>query len=184
MTIREEQLYSDIVLWLERYLKENAADAEFIKVVDSHNRFLCNSIKSIFNHIPKELRRKYGRFLPSDYVSWYIKVDIFGIVGIYNALRTIIVEVKSGEITIDHVAQLIGYVKVVKPELAILISPMGISKYLERLLVQHKRLDLLEYEDRIGKKRKIHIVKWNVNKRDIEYIPEPIGGVLYLDLGY
>jgi len=171
MDIREEELYGDIVQWLDRYLRENIPDKDFVIVVDSHNEYLCDSISKVINfHIQENIRGKYRGALPNDYISWYIKVDIYGLVGISGKLKIILVEIKSSEVTLEHVAQLIGYTRIVKPELAILISPKGVSQSLYRLLVQYKRLDILEYVDRANRKRKINIVKWNINKKDIEYI--------------
>ena len=67
----------------------------------------------------------------------------------------------------DHLAQLIGYVMVVKPEIAFLISSSGLSKQLNMLLINYKRLDLLKYKDRNNRDRKIIIGHWDVERKDL-----------------
>jgi len=166
MKIREEELYGDIVQWLDKYLRENIPGSDFIKVVDSHSEYLCDSIYKIM----KDVSQRYKEALPKDYISWMIKVDIYGLIGIKDKLKIILVEVKSSEVTLEHIAQLIGYAKIVKPDLAVMITPEGVSGPLFSLLVGYGRLDLLEYVDRGNRPGKIHIVKWNINKKDIEHM--------------
>lgn len=175
--IKEKDLYPQISEWLSNTLKEHFKNADYIEVFDSHNDYLSNILSRFLQKMSR-----YRRLVPNDFIAWQIKVDIFGMVIVNDYFKMIVVEVKSHQLKLEDLAQLIGYVKVIKPEVALLISPMGLSKDLTDLLLAHKRFDILEYDDRHGKKRKIHILKWIIDKNDIDYgmiIPkDPLSDIL------
>ena len=182
MVVPEKELYDGIALWLQNYIENNIRGVGEVRIKDTHGEYLSDVIAKMLREFRSDELERIKKFIPDDYVAWYIKVDIFGMAEIEGVLKFIVVEVKSNTLTLDHLAQLIGYVKVVKPELAILISPRGVSDNLTKLF-EHGRLDLLDYTDKCGKSKRIHILKWNIPRRDIDYtarIPpdSSIGGTL------
>ncbi|RKZ24859.1 hypothetical protein DRQ26_06850, partial [bacterium] len=76
-----------------------------------------------------------------------------------------IVEVKTNKISLHSFSQILGYSKVVRPQYSFIISPSGWSYFLNRLIHDYNREDILEYYDG----RKILIAKWDVDINTIRY---------------
>jgi hypothetical protein len=82
----------------------------------------------------------------------------------------VFIEVKNSTLNLKDLSQLIGYSKIVKPIGAFLISPNGLGKHLNQLLIDFKRLDILEYQQN----HLIRIGKWDIERNSIlaaDFIP-------------
>lgn len=176
--IREEDLYPDIACWLETRLRESVrnVDIDFVKAFDSHNRYLSDIMFEVFNkQLSEDLVQRYRKLLPEDYMSWTIKVDVFGVALFDSKLCLAIVEVKTHNLSIDDLSQIIGYTKIVKPEISILLSLGTLSESLSNLFIKYNRYDVLGYNDRRGGTRKIHILRWDLSKKDVNYLSYIMG---------
>ena len=183
MAVREIELYNDIADWLRRYLNDRfSSSVRHIIVMDTHDIYLNDAINRMVRmiNINNKNNKKYIRFPHSEYVTWYIKADISGLIFTRDdKVVTLIVEVKNENLTLDHLAQLTGYVMVVRPEIAFLISSNGLSRQLRTLLIEYNRLDLLKYKDRNNRDRKIIIGHWDISRKDL--LPVLYGKLPWLD---
>jgi len=62
------------------------------------------------------------------------------------------------------VGQILGYSRVVKPYLSLIISPKGLSVPLESILKTYGRYDILEYDAN----KRIRIARWNELRGEID----------------
>ena len=87
------------------------------------------------------------------------------------------VECKLKSISLKDVSQIIGYSKVAKPVLSLIISPQGI-KYLNKLINIYRRYDILTYQDDL----KVRIAKWNKSTKDIDVSTLLPHGEAFIDI--
>jgi len=99
-----------------------------------------------------------------DYLTYDIKVDVLGMVLMRGTPELAFVECKTRPIALKDVAQLLGYSRVAKPSLSLIISPGGMSRPLDRLLRDYERFDVLKYAEPA---RYIRIATWDVRRRTI-----------------
>jgi hypothetical protein len=100
----------------------------------------------------------------SESESYVIKVDITGVVQYNGKCLLAFVECKLKSISLKDVSQIIGYSKVAKPVLSLIISPQGISTPVNKLINIYRRYDILTYQDDL----KVRIAKWNKSTKDID----------------
>jgi len=99
-----------------------------------------------------------------NYQAFDIKVDIIGIINTKTRTDLALVEVKDTEIRLLDVGQILGYSRVVKPYLSLIISPKGLSVPLESILKTYGRYDILEYDAN----KRIRIARWNELRGEID----------------
>ena len=156
MYSNEIEMYPDICKWLESYLNVKfAKDSNKITVLDTHDSYLSNFIINL----------KYQKYFP-EFSTYQIQQDITGFIEYNDKVELVFVECKLDQLTLSNLSQLIGYSFIAKPFISILLSPKGMSNSLERLLNVFNRRDILQYRP----ERKISIIKWDVNKQDIDYM--------------
>jgi len=147
----ETGLYGPVVGWLQRCLSDRHPRSRVI-VEDSHRWPVSRVI------------RKLGiqaAFPQAEH--WDIRVDVVGFVLGRASNRIVLVECKAGPPTLMNVCQLLGYSLVVKPSLAILVSPEPPSDSLAELLRVHGRYDILEY----AKGRRLRIAQWHRERGEV-----------------
>ncbi len=159
MAKSEILLYKPISVWLNNLLISHFPQSGVL-VYDSHAKTLSSIIE----------RKGFQRFFPN-YQVFDIKVDITAFIQSKNRMDLVFVEVKDVEIKLTDVGQILGYSRVAKPYLSMILAPEGLSVPLESIIKTYGRYDVLEYD---GPKR-IKIAKWNTKRREIDFssiIPE------------
>jgi len=148
---KEKSLYKPILNWLKEFLENKNPHAK-IFVYDVHSRDLSDFLE----------RMPFKKFFP-EYSTYKIKIDLLGVIQYQNKCSLVFVEVKDDQLNLRHLSQLLGYCKIVKPAIAFLISPRGLSRPLYQLLLHFKRLDILEYKPNYF----VKIAKWDNSRRAI-----------------
>ena len=154
---REEEMYPHVIFWLKNLLSEKVKRAK-IYVYNSSNINLSNLIE----------KYNYSKYFSSEYLTYDIKVDVTGII-IFEKERKgelALVECKLKPISLKDLSQIIGYSLIVKPFFAIILSPMGISESLYKLLKIYKRTDILKYDTL--KQKSIAVAKWIPDRKDVD----------------
>ena len=150
----EIEIYPDLIVWLEKKLKDDfGKKAKKITVLDTHDSDLSNFI----------IKLKYQRFF-ADFPTYKIRQDITGFIEYEDKVELILVEVKIGQLKLIDLSQIIGYSCIALPIFSILIAPAGMGSTLAKLLTSFGRKDILEF--RPG--RKIKVLKWDEKKQDID----------------
>jgi len=148
----EKEMYPDVICWLNIYLKHKYPKAE-VKSYDTSRENLCEFIR----------RHKLSKYF-SESDTYVVKVDVTGVILYREKCLLAFVECKLNSITLKDVSQLIGYSKVVKPVLSVIVSPEGISSPVNNLINIYRRYDILTYQDDL----KVRIAKWNSSTKDID----------------
>jgi len=150
--LKEVELYEPVREWLEGILKEKYKHMG-VQVFDSHSIKLSSLINDL------GLQRLFPQAN-----AWDIKVDITGVVSNERRGSIVLVECKTGRLTLRDIGQLLGYSIVVDPVLAVLTSPYAPSDPLITLLKDYGRLDVLEYGPR---RRHIRIGRWDEARKEV-----------------
>lgn len=154
MYTNEIEMYSDIINWLKKRLKEQfGKKANKITVLDTHDSDLLNFI----------IKLKYQKFFP-EFTTYKIRQDITGFIEYEDKVELVFVECKNGKLSLINLSQLIGYSCIALPIISILIAPQGMGTTLSKLLTSYNRVDILEFRPN----RKIQVLKWDYNKKDID----------------
>jgi len=148
----EKEMYHDVIIWLNSYLK-NKYPKSIVNSYDTSNENLCNFIR----------RHRLNKFFPESQ-TYIIKVDVTGVIKYKEKCLLAFVECKLNSISLKDISQLIGYSKVVNPVLSLIISPSGISTPINMLINIYRRYDILYYKDNL----KVKIAKWNYSTKDID----------------
>ncbi|MEM2868236.1 MAG: hypothetical protein QXR84_07120 [Candidatus Bathyarchaeia archaeon] len=151
---REEDMYPHIKSWLERELKNNIRGVERIHVYITPRTSITKLL----------LNERLTPHFSNEYLTYDIKVDITGIIIRGGRGELVFVECKLGKISLREFSQLLGYSVVAKPKYSLILSPMGVSDSLRKLISSFGRTDIIEY----SKGRKIALAKWDGNKMDID----------------
>ncbi len=144
-TKRELALYAPMRDWFLEYLQNKNRGCK-VEIFDVHKIYLSDFFS----------KRKLKKDFP-DYPLYNIKVDLLGIVEKDGKYKLVFIEVKDSSLNFSHLAQLLIYSKLVRPDQAILISPHGLSKYLNDIVNKYHRLDMLEYLPN----RSMQLAKWD-----------------------
>ena len=156
MYSNEVEMYPDVIEWLNKNLSQKFGNkANKITVLDTHDSDLSNFIMQL----------NYQKFFP-EFSTYKIRQDITGFIEYREKVDMVFVECKNTSLSLIHLSQLIGYSCIALPIYSILISPQGMGQTLNKLLKSYNRLDILEFRPN----RKIHIIKWDENKQDIDYM--------------
>ena len=136
MTLQKEQeMYPAVEQWLRRYLQQRYPRQRIITQVCAFRR-----LNKLINHLG------IGALLPHEWASWDVQVDIVGFVCSAQKASIVLIECKSRPIALPHLSQMIGYCRVVRPAMGLILSPKGISNSLKRLLTIFGRQDVLVYD--------------------------------------
>ena len=148
----EKEMYADVILWLDTYL-EHKYPKSVVKSHDTSKENLSDFIR----------RHRLSHFFP-EFQTYVIKVDITGVIEYKEKCLLALVECKLNSINLRNISQLIGYSKVVRPALSLIISPTGISSPINTLINIYRRYDILTYHGDL----KVRIAKWNESTKDID----------------
>jgi hypothetical protein len=148
----ENEMYPDVMNWLNRYLKGHFPKQE-IKVFNTSRENLSEFLRE----------NKLSKYFP-EFETYVIKVDITAVISSKDKYKLVFVECKLNSISLKDISQLIGYSKVVRPELAFILSPGGISSPVNTLLKIFKRHDILEYIPQ----HRVKVAMWDTQRKEID----------------
>lgn len=134
--LSETALYPPVARWLQAFLAARFPRAT-VTVYDTHavvlNRFIA--------------QHGLDHFFPTPvWQAYEIKVDLTAFVQQATGTVLVFVECKRAPLSLRDLAQILGYARVARPHLALLLSPAGPGDALRTLLETYGRLDLLEYD--------------------------------------
>jgi hypothetical protein len=153
----EVDMYAPVQRWLDRFLRARFRDAQ-IHTFDAH---AVNLSRLIENHALSD-------GLAPDWATWEIQVDVVGFIRQAAGTDLAFVECKNTALSLAHLAQLLGYARIARPNYAFLISPQGPRNTLSQLLHTYNRLDILEYTQQRGEfSRALIIARWDARANDI-----------------
>jgi len=107
----EAEMYGPVVRWLRAHLRGRHPRSRLV-VADTHNSYLSQTLRRL------DLA---SRFPDSD--LWQVKVDIVGVALSAKRATLAIVECKARRPALKDLCQLLGYSRLMKPDLALLLSP-------------------------------------------------------------
>ncbi len=152
-------MYPFVEQWLNAFLKERYPQRQA-------STLICNSQK--LNAVVRRLG--LTSLLPGEWQSWDVKVDIVGFAHDDRSIAIALVECKIKPVSLQYLSQIIGYSRVVKPDLSLILSPQGVSDPLKKLILNFGREDILEYGDKHHQgPRKIVIARWDTNTNTPDY---------------
>lgn len=161
----ERDMYQPVARWMARFLRARHRSAE-VAVMDISTQKLASVIENA--HLQGLSSLQQG--LPLDWPTWEIQVDVVGFVQTRNLTQLAFAECKNVPLTLDHLAQLLGYARIARPQYAFLLSPQGVKRSLVQLLKTHQRLDVLEFATSgqpDQKPRSIVVAGWNASAETI-----------------
>jgi hypothetical protein len=155
---KESQMYPDIAKWLQSYLTQRYVGWQIHTQVCATQR-----LNKVIQAIGIQSR------LPQEYQTWDVQADIVGVVSSSTEVALVLVECKNKPITLGHLSQMIGYCKVVKPIIGLMLSPAGVSPPLCKLIQVFGRTDILVYDSPARRaKRKIVFARWDAEAKSLD----------------
>ncbi len=148
----EKEMYPEVASWLMRYLEHKYRKAS-VKAYDTSRENLSDFLR----------RHRLGKYFP-EAEAYVIKVDITGVIKHKEKCFLAFVECKLNPISLKDISQLIGYSKVVLPVFSIIVSPIGISSPVNKLINLYRRYDILTYTGN----QKVRVASWNKMACDID----------------
>ncbi len=109
-------------------------------------------------------REGYFKHFP-EFKTFDFHIPITGIVITKKENHLVFIECKIKPITLRDISQLLGYSRVAKPLISLIISPTGTSHSIDYLLKVYNRYDILEYDTA----RRIKIATWIHDRQEIDY---------------
>lgn len=155
MYTNEIEMYPEIAKWLLIKLTQKFGKKAKITVIDTHDSDLSNFIMQL----------NFQKFFP-EFSTYKIRQDITGFIEYKDKVDLVFVECKNTSLSLIHLSQLIGYSCIALPIYSILLSPQGMGHTLNKLLKSYNRVDILEFRPN----RTIHIIKWDKNKQDADFM--------------
>ncbi|MER3473949.1 MAG: hypothetical protein C4335_07925 [Armatimonadota bacterium] len=154
----ERLMYPDVLWWLQQFLQARFPN-DMVQVADTSRQPLYRYLRRHQDHCP----------LPTEWQSWDVRVDLVGLIFGQRDVKIAVVECKNTPIRLTHLSQLLGYSRVIQPESAFLLSPIGITPLLQRLLVTFGRQDILNYATASGRRsRSLVIAKWDATAKMLD----------------
>lgn len=151
----EDEMYEPVRQWLHTYLQENLERrATEIKTFIGANEILSRIL----------IREGYGESI-KDAPFFDLKIDVFGVIKFRQRYELVIVECKKQSLGLIDLGQLIGYSHIIRPYLAILVSPNGPTAGLHKYVVSHGISSLLNYRDG----GRCVIAPWKIAQRAPDY---------------
>jgi hypothetical protein len=154
--LSEKELYPAIAKWLRDLLKYRYRKSDVI--VEDTSRIMLSrwlTLKRLDSAV------KCGRYFD-------FKVDISGAIIDERNVRLYLVECKLNQITIKDVSQILGYSRIANPYRALIVSPRGPSRNLDRLIMVSGRSDVLQYGQQDDSESTIRICKWDVQRGSMD----------------
>ena len=134
--------------WLRSFLGQKCSRANITIIPDTDRRQLRSALNDV----------SLGAAFPES-SAWEVKVDVVGVVSRGRRNSLAFVELKVKPISLVNVGQLLGYCRVCRPTEAFLLSSMGLSSDLYRLLTTYGRTDILRFESGV-----IRVGGWDVSQ--------------------
>ncbi len=157
--MREEELYPDIERWLNGYIKSKYKGKVFTTYESSKR-----NISAIIESLGEEFN--LHKLIPY-YEALELKVDIVGFVFRKDTVGILIIEVKRNKITLKDIAQCLGYAKIINPLEAYIVSPVGFSPHVFKLLKTYNKSNLLKYDEKQNKY--IKPCRWDMNSKSVRF---------------
>lgn len=155
----EREMYPDIVVWLDRFIRERFRKHDVTTLDSSRSR--TSSMVQQAQLVPAN---------KPDWASYDIRVDVTSVISSADSVEFAFVECKLKQISLRDVSQLLGYSRVANPVFSCILSPQGISSEVSALLSTYGRNDILEYDWPKGKvPRSICVATWDQVRQDIDY---------------
>lgn len=142
----EEELYEPMRLWLEQYVKDKYKKYEVV-AIDAHAERLDRVLAKydIINEMANGVD---------------IQIDVLAIARKNADVKIFFIEAKKTQLTLRDLGQLWAYCKLVDPDEAFLLSPVGLGS-LNKLLNVFRRDDLLDFGH--GKTiKRMKVAKWDI----------------------
>ncbi len=166
---REAEMYPAVKQWLHDHLQACYPHRSVMTAI-CHTQRLNSLIR----------RLGIGNLLPADWQSWDVQVDIVGFACSRQNVAIALIECKNKAISLSHLSQIIGYCRVARPQIGMILSPEGISKGLQQLLITFGRQDVLIYSERQHHApQRIILARWNAQMN----LPEPSSAIPSGSLG-
>ena len=156
---REATLYPHVTIWLSTFLRGRIPRGS-VDVRDTHDQPLNRYIRQhgLQSYFDGDLWQSYD-----------IRVDITAFLRRGTRHGIAFVECKLRPVSLRDVAQLMGYSRVARPALSVLLSPGGIGDVVKTLLLTHDRTDILEYDWPHGRTtRSIALATWDATARQLD----------------
>ena len=146
----ESKMYPEVVAWLRNRLSSKHRRANIV-VRNTSNQTLSRVITDLGlqEHFP-------------EYLGYEVQCDVTGFAIHKTRADIYLVECKLRPISLKDFSQLLGYSRVVKPKVAVIVSPRGISRGMSELLNVHRRFDILEF----ASGRNVILATWDQNLRE------------------
>lgn len=155
---KESEMYPDIANWLQSYLTQRYAGWQVYTQVCATQR-----LNKVIQAIGIQSR------LPQEYQTWDVQADIVGVLSSFTEVALVLVECKNKPITLGHLSQMIGYCKVVKPIIGLMLSPAGVSPPLYKLIQVFGRTDILVYDAPARRaERKVVLARWDAHTKSLD----------------
>lgn len=151
--VPESTLVAPCRAWLSGYLGRRFRGAEVDVLPDTERR----ELRSVIDQAGLS-----GEFPEAS--AWEVQVDVVGVVRRRSRVHLSFVELKSGPIKLVDVGQLLGYCRVCRPSEAFVLSPVGPSADLRRLLTVYERTDILTFGDEF-----IRVGVWNLDRGEPDW---------------
>ena len=153
--MKEVDLYKPVKSWLNSHL-QGCFPNKNVQTFIGADKFISTVLK----------RHKLQKYFCNS-SCFDIKIDVFSIVEYKKGkFKLVIVECKTGKLTLQHLSQLIGYSKIINPVCSILLSSSGLSTSLSNLL-DCPTDNLLSYG--ANNKNRISIAKWNLHTKTLDF---------------
>jgi hypothetical protein len=133
----ESEMYPHVSEWLQKFLASKLGNFSDVRIVveDTSQKLLSTWL----------YEKGFHRYF-QDYNTFEVEVDITSVIEFKNIKAYIIlVECKLDKIKLRDIGQILGYSKVVKPHIAMILSPSGLSDSTSLLLKTYRRYDILSY---------------------------------------
>lgn len=155
----ENDLYPEVVTWLDRFLRERFRRKQII-VRDTSRRPLKMALQDL-------------GLVPMNKPEWQtydILVDVTGFIIAGNEVEFAFVECKNTPLKLREISQLLGYSRVALPLYSCIVSPKGVSSNVSALFKTYRRYDVLEYSWERGEQaRSIVVATWSEQQRSLDY---------------
>jgi len=146
--MKEFELYSPMVSWLEQYMKDKYIGWSVV-VVNSHSERLD---RVLFRH----------GIVIDVAIGIDIQIDVLGIAKKLDKIRLVFVEAKCTRLTLRDLGQLWAYCKLIDPYEAFILTSQNIGS-LDKILRNYGREDILDFGD--GKKiKKMMVGEWSIEQ--------------------
>lgn len=145
----EKELYEPMCEWLFQYISDKFKNCEVL-AMDSHALRLDRALKKmgVINELANGIE---------------IQIDVVGVAKRGSMNKLFFIEAKKDRLKLMDLGQLWAYCKLIDPDEAFLLSPMGLGN-LDKILNGFRRDDLLDYgENKIIKKMKVG--KWDISRK-------------------